>query len=392
MAPNSTTGNIKAEHEDDVSPLPQDRLGSTASTDPGAGDLIEELLATDVEIEEAIERRSYAISCLENLTHSLLHQLAEAMEEEDAHGRPCGHIELQLADRKSKSEGNVRDIYYKDPGLFGKQSVVDKVVDDLAATFDLDRSDLGVRASPKGLFAGSGLTIHLRQGGTVTGNDYDSTLIPCNAEISTLEISQDTAFVLVAVFQTLCRIGFPCHPLLNCPGIIITGKGYPDVATRELVNTFSSEFPENIPILALVDADPHGIEILSVFKYGSSAMDHQRDKLSAPRIQWIGVYASELQRRELSHMLHSRRKAEIEIICNATLPAAQIPGKSLSNYDLGFKDDLSISQVNITGSTLLAVYLASKINAAISESIRNSDDTRYSLKAGDDLVKVESFS
>ncbi|KAG8961727.1 endodeoxyribonuclease [Tulasnella sp. 425] len=191
-----------------------------------------------------------------------------------------------------------------------------------------------------------------------------------------------------------------------------------------------------IPILALVDADPHGIEILSVFKYGSSAMDHQRDKLSAPRIQWIGVYASELQsfgiqpsetipltkidhkkvsyllkplqcgaktsnngniqitgnERELSHMLHSRRKAEIEIICNATLPAAQIPGKSLSNYDLGFKDDLSISQVNITGSTLLAVYLASKINAAISESIRNSDDTRYSLKAGDDLVKVESFS
>lgn len=91
---------------------------------------IEELLATDVEVEEAIERRfvprrrtlstnliqirranrSYAISCLENFTHSLLHQLVEAMEDEDAHGRPCGHIELQLADRKSKSEDNVRSV------------------------------------------------------------------------------------------------------------------------------------------------------------------------------------------------------------------------------------------------------------------------------------------
>ncbi|KAG8901659.1 endodeoxyribonuclease [Tulasnella sp. 408] len=251
MASNLTLHYVKSEEEDDISVFLPDNLGGQ-----GNGSLIEDILAEETEAEETNERRSYAISCLENLIHSFLNQLVEAIEDEDTQGRPRGHIELQLADRKAKSQDDgrslcrpdtSRDIYYKDPGLFGKQSVVDKLVDDLAATFDLDRSDLGVRASSKGLFAGSGLTIHLRRGGTATGNDYD-------------------------------------------------GKGYPDVATRELVNTFSNELPEDVPILAVVDADPHGIEILSVFKYGSLAMDHRRDKLAATRIQWIGVFASELQR------------------------------------------------------------------------------------------------
>ncbi|KAG8990999.1 endodeoxyribonuclease [Tulasnella sp. 427] len=275
------------------------------------------------------------------------------------------------------------------------------------------------RASSKGLFAGSGLIICLRSGGTVTGNDYDSTLIPCNAEIETLVIRQDIAFVLVvekeAVFQTLCRIGFPRHELLIGSGIIVTGKGYPDVATRELVNTFSNELPDSIPILALVDADPHGIEILSVFKYGSSAMSHQKDTLSAPRMQWIGVFASELRSfgvseqdlipltkldhkkamsmlrraddsmplpwkfvaflahrnylkpamRELSHILHSRCKAEIEIISNAAVPLGRLHQEGVLNDENDWAYDLAFEPAAITGSTLLAVYLASKINAAM---------------------------
>ncbi|KAG8992790.1 endodeoxyribonuclease [Tulasnella sp. 427] len=286
-----------------------------------------------------------------------------------------------------------RDIYYKDPVLFKRQSVVDKLVDDLAATFDLDRSDLGVRASSKGLFAGSGLTIRLRSGGTVLGNDYDSALIPCNAEIKTLEIRQDIAFVLVvekeAVFQTLCRIGFSRHELLIGSGIIVTGKGYPDVATRELVNTFSNELPDSIPILALVDADPHGIEILSVFKYGSLAMNHQKNTLSSPRMQWIGVFASELRRYSTEPLLVrtstvsarssfgvseqdmipltklDHKKAEIEIISNATVPTSQLYQEGLLADDYESRCDLASEQATITGSTLLAVYLASKINAAM---------------------------
>ncbi|KAH8083802.1 Spo11/DNA topoisomerase VI subunit A [Cristinia sonorae] len=135
-------------------------------------------------------------------------------------------------------------------------------------------------------------------------------------------------------------------------GIIITGKGYPDVATRQLVCTLADNLPASVSIMALVDADPYGIDILSVYKYGSAAMSHEHSTLAAPRIEWIGVFSSELSSlcidkddmvpitkhdekkavsmlrkrnlpktwsREIQHMLYTRRKAEIEIIARAAV-------------------------------------------------------------------------
>ncbi|KZT11079.1 uncharacterized protein LAESUDRAFT_643958 [Laetiporus sulphureus 93-53] len=60
-----------------------------------------------------------------------------------------------------------RDMYYKDVQLFKSQSVVDRVVDDLAATFELGRADLHVRASSKGLVSGYGLVMHLQDGNCI---------------------------------------------------------------------------------------------------------------------------------------------------------------------------------------------------------------------------------
>jgi meiotic recombination protein SPO11 len=43
-----------------------------------------------------------------------------------------------------------------------------------------------------------------------------------------------------------------------------------------------------------MDADPHGLDILSVFKFGSAGMEHEREGLVAPRLEWLGVYGSEI--------------------------------------------------------------------------------------------------
>jgi len=37
-----------------------------------------------------------------------------------------------------------RDLYYRDPDLFQKQTTVDRLVDDLAFTLDIERDDLNV--------------------------------------------------------------------------------------------------------------------------------------------------------------------------------------------------------------------------------------------------------
>ncbi|TDL22668.1 topoisomerase acting in meiosis [Rickenella mellea] len=250
-----------------------------------------------------------------------------------------------------------RDIYYHDVNLFKSQSVVDSLVDDLAATFSLARADLNIRASSKGLFCGAGLVLHMRGGGRVVGDDTKGTLVPVGEDIFRVELDENIAWILVvekdAVFQTLCTLGLAMNVSLVGPGIIITGKGYPDLATRQLVKTLSDNLTASIPIMALVDADPYGIDIMSVYRYGSERMRHESDTLAAGRVQWIGVKTSELSgigiekeslipisvhdhkkalsmlrsrphmpaewRKELQYMLQTRCKAEIEVIsCTRT--------------------------------------------------------------------------
>ncbi|ETW81048.1 hypothetical protein HETIRDRAFT_319856, partial [Heterobasidion irregulare TC 32-1] len=200
-----------------------------------------------------------------------------------------------------------RDMYYKDVPLFKSQSVVDRFIDDIAATIGVGRADLNVRASSKGLVCGSGLCIQLVGDEILRATDSEGTLIPTAEDIVRFELEQDVSWVLIvekeAVFQTLCRLRFTKHQSLPGPGLIITGKGYPDLATRQLVKTLSDNLPPSIPILALVDGDAYGLDIVSTYKFGSHAMQHEREGLAASRVVCIGIWASELSKREPSLFL-----------------------------------------------------------------------------------------
>ena len=46
-------------------------------------------------------------------------------------------------------------------------------------------------------------------------------------------------------------------------------------------------------LIALVDADAYGLDIVSVYKYGSASMRHENEGLAAQRLEWIGVSAAE---------------------------------------------------------------------------------------------------
>ncbi|KAF7376397.1 hypothetical protein MSAN_00055200 [Mycena sanguinolenta] len=306
-----------------------------------------DMFSDSSEEEQFEESIPSATDCIEELVTSFLFQLSapggnsagsESESEDDTNAKATPvrtPLELRLADRREegtlrtmrfpvkRATGSARpfaqlfrvldlvheavvddipatkrDIYYKDVPLFKKQKVVDNLVDDLAATFELDRADLNVRATSKGLVCGSGLTIHLRSGERLHATDTEGTLIPVGEDIETFTVTDDVEWVLLvekdAIFQTLCRVRFASHTTIPGRGIIITGKGYPDVATRQLVATLSSCLPRRIPLLGLVDGDPYGLDILSVYKYGSRAMAHEADKLAAPRVKYLGVLASEL--------------------------------------------------------------------------------------------------
>ena len=61
-----------------------------------------------------------------------------------------------------------------------------------------------------------------------------------------------------------------------------------------------SFFPTlQIPVVALVDSDPYGLKILSVYGSGSKNMSYDSASLTTPDIKWLGVRPSDLERYKI---------------------------------------------------------------------------------------------
>jgi meiotic recombination protein SPO11 len=54
-----------------------------------------------------------------------------------------------------------------------------------------------------------------------------------------------------------------------------------------------------IPVLGLVDSDPYGLKILSVYMSGSKNMSYDSASLTTPNIQWLGLRPSDLNKYQL---------------------------------------------------------------------------------------------
>ncbi|XP_024149894.2 meiotic recombination protein SPO11 isoform X3 [Oryzias melastigma] len=146
---------------------------------------------------------------------------------------------------QGNSYATKRDVYYNNTQLFGSQRSVDIIVDDISCMLKVSRRALHVLATSKGLIAGD--LCYLEE---------DGTRIDCRSSSA--------------------------------------GKGVPDVNSRLMVKKLWDTL--QIPIFALVDADPHGFEIMCIYKYGSVAMSFEAHSLTVPSVMWLGLLPSDLQR------------------------------------------------------------------------------------------------
>jgi meiotic recombination protein SPO11 len=116
--------------------------------------------------------------------------------------------------------------------------------------------------------------------------------VPADEDILSLVITPATRAVLVvekdAVFRTLAADARVVRDT-----VLVTGKGYPDAATAELVVRLARDHPD-LPVYALVDGDPHGVEILATYALGSAARAYDAARLACPSIRWLGVRAADL--------------------------------------------------------------------------------------------------
>ncbi|KAI5072043.1 hypothetical protein GOP47_0012149 [Adiantum capillus-veneris] len=54
-----------------------------------------------------------------------------------------------------------------------------------------------------------------------------------------------------------------------------------------------------LPVLGLVDSDPYGLKILSVYMSGSKNMSYDSYNLTTPDIKWLGVRPSDLNKYKI---------------------------------------------------------------------------------------------
>ncbi|KAM6147803.1 meiotic recombination protein SPO11 isoform 1-T1 [Erethizon dorsatum] len=195
---------------------------------------------------------------------------------------------------QSNTYATKRDIYYTDSQLFGNQTVVDNIIDDISCMLKIPRRSLHILSTSKGLIAGN--LRYVEEDGTRVNCTCGASAVAVPSNIQGIRnLITDAKFLLIvekdATFQRLLDDNF-CNQVSPC--IMVTGKGIPDLNTRLLVKKLWDLF--HIPVFTLVDADPHGIEIMCIYKYGSMSMSFEAHNLTVPAIRWLGLLPSDIKR------------------------------------------------------------------------------------------------
>ncbi|KAG8422939.1 endodeoxyribonuclease [Metarhizium acridum] len=187
-----------------------------------------------------------------------------------------------------------RNIFYQHQELFGTQRVVDELVDDVATTLELDRDDLNIVASAKGIMAGP-LKIRLNDGGELDASSSETgVVIPASRSIQSIDAGS-LRWVLViekdATFRSLASTLY-WETSASGNGLLVTAKGYPDMITRSFLHLLGRRQP-NIPIFVLTDFDPDGLKIFYCYLHGSGNIltDSTVDN---PSVSWLGIRSSHL--------------------------------------------------------------------------------------------------
>ena len=164
-----------------------------------------------------------------------------------------------------------RDLFYTDVKLFKDQKDWDAVLDDIVAPAGCCSAFRSRRvASEKGVVVGK--LVYNEDGDEIdcTKMGIGGKAIPSNIDKVT-NFRSDAKFVLLVEKDARCSSRLAEDRFYNrFPCVIITAKANPDVATRLFLSKLKRDL--RIPVLALVDADPYGLKIISVYMQGSKNM------------------------------------------------------------------------------------------------------------------------
>jgi meiotic recombination protein SPO11 len=187
--------------------------------------------------------------------------------------------------------GTKREVFYSDVDLFEEQGNSDAVIEDASALLRTTRNSTNIVASAKGVCIGR---LRLRDRNDII--DCESLgsggwgISPLLDNIEILE--SDAEFVLVVEKDAAVIRLTEDRWWKKYPCIIITAKGAADIATRMFLRRITKEL--RLPTFTLVDSDPYGHYIHSVYMRGSKRLSYETPFLATPNIHLLGVLARDL--------------------------------------------------------------------------------------------------
>ncbi len=204
---------------------------------------------------------------------------------------------------KHEATTSIRDLYYAlkhtiegtKENVFENQGESDPLIEDLEAALGLLREELHLTASTKGIIAGNLVVKDGRDVIDLARMGSGGWGVPSNVEPEKIEIKDMHAEYILFIEKDAVWKRFNEDKFWkkhNC--IIITGKGQPARAERRLVQRLNKEY--NLPVYALMDADPWGMYIYSVIKQGSISLSYSEEKLATPDTKYIGLTISDVDK------------------------------------------------------------------------------------------------
>ena len=217
------------------------------------------------------------------------------------------HSLLQSTDDYGRTRSTTtREVYYYYITHFRSQRECDTAIWDVCTLLQVPRHSLGLQASSRGWFCGDVQLVDIHNGtpqwnghtyrgeqGCPISSDW---LLPSKNRSFTLDRTTTAMCIVViekeGIYQRLVQDGF-CYKH-RC--ILVTGKGFPDLATRACVYTLHHIL--HLPVYGLADCDPFGVAVLNCYLGGTvdtaTTGNGRGDRYTVP-IQWLGLRPSQVQ-------------------------------------------------------------------------------------------------
>ncbi|MCO5611540.1 hypothetical protein L7F22_065793 [Adiantum nelumboides] len=260
-----------------------------------------------------------------------------------------------------------RELFYRllseAPNYFKSQQHVNNAIQDVVAVLKCSRNSLGILASSKGSVTGR-LLIREPNGKTLDCTNMGPTGLAISGDLKRFQnwtFQSDARYILIvekdAIFQRLQEDRF----YQSMPCIIVTARGYPDLASRVFLHHLRCSFPL-LPIVAIVDWNPAGLAIICTYKFGSIRMGLEASNYVCD-VKWLGLRSRDFQlipKESLLPLTLKDRQLGSSLLSSKMLQSKELYRQELA-YMLEFGHRIEIEALYAHGYSFLEKYLAQKI-------------------------------